>query len=144
MIRIHAAPDGSWPDYVNRSIDIARRVLEDLKCTENAEIRCCWVSPMANDPLGRAGQSMRIPALRIVFEGKTDMAWDPSLGRMSAVTTCAAFTVCLRNFADGSIYGDEAIKADIRKQVEGYLGQFTRRPGVNAPSDFRLSEYEYA
>jgi hypothetical protein len=144
MERVRDNHHGQRPDYAKRSEDIAREVLKDLKCTEKAEIRCCWVSPMASDPLHRAGPEQRIPALRIVFEGKTEMAFDPTRCEMSPVTTCAAFTICLRNFADGSVYADEVIRHDIRSQLEGYLGTFTVASGINAPVDFRLTEHEYA
>jgi hypothetical protein len=140
MKRIHADHEtGQVPDYVKRSIDLARETLKDLGCMDKAEIICCWGSQDM-----RAPQALRIPLLRVAFEERIEMLWDPSLCRLSKHISQPAFTICLQDFATGGIYGDDIVKYKIREQMEGYLGTFTLLPGISEPKHFRLTEHDYA
>lgn len=128
------------PDYVKRSVDLARQVLRDLKCIEGSEVRCCWTS---SDPGAR--QSARIAALYIVFPGKPEARIDPESGELVwDVLAQPAKMIQIQNFATGGVFDDERIKAMVRKETEEYLQMFTQRPGCNSPEDFRLGEWDYA
>jgi hypothetical protein len=111
-----------------RTEELAREVLHDLKCLEHTHYQCCWLGPSP-----QAHRDTHVPALILRFE-------HPDIG------VCPAMYIQFINngFANGSPLHDAKIKAIIRTKVEKYLRMISEESGINTPWDMRLSEEKYA
>ena len=105
-----------------RTEDLAREVLKDLKCLDRATFQCAWIAGKPN-----VNRELLLPALIITFQhpGPASPAF------------CITFTK--RGFATGSPVHDAEIKRVIREKVEKYLKMIDC-----APEDMALSEESYA
>ena len=108
-----------------RTEEIAREVLLDLKCLENAKYKCAWLGEPPNAKVHRP--ELRIPCIIIEFTY-------PQEDRAPAL--CIRFTT--NGFANGSPLHDEKIRYVIRDKVEKYLKQIGHDPGINTPQDMNL------
>jgi hypothetical protein len=111
-----------------RTEELAREVLHDLKCLENCKIQCCWfgASPHAH-------REARVPGIVLQFE-YPDENLSPSF----------AIAFANNGFANGTPTHDAKIKYIIREKVEKYLKMIGKDPGINTPFDMRLNEEYYA
>jgi len=105
-----------------RTQELTREVLRDLKCLEGARVRCCWIAGRPEAP-----KELLIPAVYIMFEHVGTLA--PAL--------CISFPT--KGFATGSPIHDEPIRYVIRDRVEKYLKMINCEP-----ADMRLDEENYA
>jgi hypothetical protein len=113
-----------------RTEDLAREVLRDLKCLEHARFQCAWTG---RDPKeGASPKELLIPSLIIVFDYPPVPDIAPAL--------CIRFST--RGFANGSLVHDAQIKYVIRSKVEKYLKAIGQEPGVNSPQDLKLIDNE--
>lgn len=108
-----------------RTEDLAREVLHDLKCLEHCSYQCAH---LAADP--NAKREMRIPAIILQFDY-------PEADRAPALA------IGLVHWAMGTRTDDD-LKRTIRTKVEAYLKMIGIEPGRNEPKDMRLSEEFYA
>jgi len=111
-----------------RTEDIAREVLHDLKCLEHTEFQCAWLAPTPE-----ADHAIRIPGIILKFDY-------PSAAKQPAL----AIAFVTQGFANGTPLHDAKIKYTIRQKVEKYLRMIGENPGVNTPQEMQLSEHEYA
>jgi hypothetical protein len=111
-----------------RTEDLAREVLHDLKCLEHCEYQCAW---FAADPL--AQRDTRVPGIVLKFDYP-----------QAHVQPALAILVVTQGFANGTPLHDAKIKYVIRQKVENYLKMIGIESGINTPQEMRLTEEEYA